>query len=536
MSTLCRCAWCGGLLAIVAFLGPAPVHSHDNDAELPDGVEIQVRGPVHEAFAQPNDPQVGPGPVVPKAPPAPIPEEPPAERPEGNNVQFIPGYWAWDPENNRFIWVSGTYRNAPPGRQWIPGHWEQTDGGWRWIPGYWAPEQQPEPRYVPEPPAPLDTEPNVAPPGDDFAWIPGTWVYRDTRFVWRPGYWSPFRVGRVWVPACYYWTPYGYIFNDGYWDYPFDARGVLFAPVWFSRPLWLTPGWCWRPTWAVGLGCFYDSCFVRVGCFGFFFGNFYGPACFNFGYRPWFNGCGRFNPGFAYYRWQNRLPNTWVAQQQRLYDDRAAGRAAVPPRDFAQQLARLNDGKKVGPDARVVAPLGQIKSLGNNIQLVKQTPAEVQKQKALADRTQEVALTRAKRLEAARVGDGANPKPSATLAPKNPPASAGTGDAKIGSSIRIPPKDASPSGVAGQTKPTGPTVSPRDGPRPLDGDSVPKLGKVGDGAGSKTADGPRGPDAKSVPKISSQGDPKVVTTPKSAAQPNRRQPRRRRLAAANPSR
>ena len=51
----------------------------------------------------------------------------------------------------------------------------------------------------PQPPAPLDNEPNVAPPGDDFNWIPGNWVYRETRFVWRPGYWSPFLLIGNWL-------------------------------------------------------------------------------------------------------------------------------------------------------------------------------------------------------------------------------------------------------------------------------------------------------------------------------------------------
>ena len=62
----------------------------------PEGVQVLTQGPIHEAFAEPvlYDPK--PGPVVPKASPAPIAELPPDQKPVGANVQWIPGYWAWD--------------------------------------------------------------------------------------------------------------------------------------------------------------------------------------------------------------------------------------------------------------------------------------------------------------------------------------------------------------------------------------------------------------------------------------------------------
>src|SRR5580692_2847818 len=102
--------------------------------------EAQTRGPVHEAFARPYDMAVQIDPVIKQKPPAPIPEEPPAVKPEGDSVGWIAGYWAWDADNNEFMWISGTYRNAPAGRVYVAGYWEQTaDGGWRWVHGYWAP-------------------------------------------------------------------------------------------------------------------------------------------------------------------------------------------------------------------------------------------------------------------------------------------------------------------------------------------------------------------------------------------------------------
>src|SRR4051812_27969458 len=125
----------------------------------PEGVEVQARGPVHEAFAQPIDGRPEPGPMIPQAPPDPVPELPPEQQPERANVQWITGYWAWDADRNVSIWVGGVSRDAPPGRRYVSGYWEQTPQGWRWVPGFWAPEAQEQVPYLPEPPASLENGP-----------------------------------------------------------------------------------------------------------------------------------------------------------------------------------------------------------------------------------------------------------------------------------------------------------------------------------------------------------------------------------------
>ena len=55
-----------------------------------------------------------------KPPPAPVQEVPPDQQPQGANVQWIPGYWAWDDSRNDYIWGSGFWRDLPPGRHWVP--------------------------------------------------------------------------------------------------------------------------------------------------------------------------------------------------------------------------------------------------------------------------------------------------------------------------------------------------------------------------------------------------------------------------------
>ena len=67
----------------------------------PQGGQVLTQGPVHEAFAAPVVHDAKAGPIVPKAPPDPIQEMPPDQKPSGQNIQWIPGYWAWDVDAQR---------------------------------------------------------------------------------------------------------------------------------------------------------------------------------------------------------------------------------------------------------------------------------------------------------------------------------------------------------------------------------------------------------------------------------------------------
>lgn len=360
--------------------GPA---ENDQPNLVPD-VDIQASGPVHEAFAQPFDAQPEPGPVVPKQPPPNVPEIPPEERPEGDDVQWIPGYWAWDSEKSDYLWISGTYRKTPQDRQFVPGYWTETTEGWRWVPGYWASASQPEVQYTPQPPASLENGPSVPGP-EDSLYIPGYWSYQGSTFAWRPGYWSTGYDGRIWIQPCYRWSPAGYVFVSGYWDYPFANRGLLFAPVCFNRPLWQTAGWGYRPYYTVNSGLFLNCLFYRP-TFGFYFGNFFGNNWAGRGYRPWY--AHHHSPYANYYRWQNRRDPGWYAGLQGGYVQRANGQLPVPPRTFAQQQ-RLKDGPHFG---QVVTPLNKLQDA--QVRLTKQTATQLNLQKANIERGRELARER----------------------------------------------------------------------------------------------------------------------------------------------
>src|SRR5947209_3371743 len=72
--------------------GATPPAGTGNTAAA-QGYTVLASGPVHEAYAQPDKQNPEPTPVVPKKPPPPIREEPPDQKPQGDNVQWIPGYW-----------------------------------------------------------------------------------------------------------------------------------------------------------------------------------------------------------------------------------------------------------------------------------------------------------------------------------------------------------------------------------------------------------------------------------------------------------
>src|SRR5262245_39855693 len=175
---------CGLLAAGRAQDAPPPV---------PQGVEVQARGPVHEAFATLTaDP--APTKAVSKRPPTPLEELPPEEKPEGDMI-WISGYWAWDDDRSDFLWVSGIWRAIPPGKQWVAGYWREVyEAKWHWVPGFWttppAEDVAQEVTYLPPPPPTPDLAPPGEPPTAESFYVPGFYVWTGRTYAWRSGYWA----------------------------------------------------------------------------------------------------------------------------------------------------------------------------------------------------------------------------------------------------------------------------------------------------------------------------------------------------------
>jgi len=330
-----------------------------------------TRGPIHEAFAAPIVHDPGAGPVIPKDPPSPIQEMPPDQKPAGQNVQWIPGYWAWDVSRNDFLWVSGIWRDPPPNSQWVPGYWNQVEGGNQWVPGTWMPvgsgqgpgqaSKQGQPSYLPPPPQSLETGPTTPQPSPNVAWTPGYWSWQGTNYVWRPGFWGAVQPNWIWIPAHYVWTPSGYLFVAGYWDLPVANRGLMFAPVYYPQPVYAQPNFVFTPSISIVGSAVTANLFVSAGTNQYLFGDFYAQNFVGIGITPWFSftfATGRplyYDPLFSYYAVVNVRQNPgWVTEIRRTYIQRRDNVALRPPHTYVEQTRLIERNVTINRNITVV--------------------------------------------------------------------------------------------------------------------------------------------------------------------------------------
>lgn len=295
-------AWVGGLLTL-GVTSAAVTQEQLPDLQLPpqDPIPLVIpdngnefgqpllRGPVHEAFAELYQAEPNPGVIITQRPPSLIDESPPEVQPMGRNIEWIPGYWAFDDQGEEFLWVSGIWREIPPGFRWLPGYWLELENqqGYQWVSGTWLPETSNEVQYLPEaPPATLERGPVGVAPSLNHIWVPGNWLWQERQYAWRPGFWSAGHVDWVWIPARYQWTPRGFLFCRGYWDYPLVRRGTLFSPYRFHRPFFTQPRVLFTPRVVIAMDVLPRHMWVRPRHCHYYFGDFYDGFA-GHGFVPW---------------------------------------------------------------------------------------------------------------------------------------------------------------------------------------------------------------------------------------------------------
>jgi hypothetical protein len=278
---------------------------------------------------------------------------------------WVPGYWSWDGDRNGYIWVSACWRAAPPNTYWVPGYWARVPEGWEWVAGFWAPVSAQSIEYLPAPPAIDDVQAPGPPPSEDDTWVPGCQYWYQGHYVLRRGYWLQQRPGWVWVPSHYIWTPRGYVFCQGRWDYSLDRRGVLFAPVYFPRPLYLRAGFSWSPSICIDLGVLQLNLFTYPRYSHYCFGDYYDDAYLRIGIYPRFETERHrtwYDPIYQYDRWEHRRTEPrWEEHERHEYDLRRADRDLRPARTYHElevRQIRLPDVQR--RDIQMARPLSAV--------------------------------------------------------------------------------------------------------------------------------------------------------------------------------
>jgi hypothetical protein len=346
-------------------VGGVHVHVGDGQPPPPDEVVVLTRGPVHEAFAQPVILDEGAEFTITHRPPASLDEIVPDQKPDGNHIVWIPGYWSWDTDRGDFIWVSGCWRAVPPNNSWVPGYWAKVPEGYQWIAGFWTTADTDEIEYLPAPPATLEEGPQGAGSADRI-WIPGCWIRQPGRYAWRPGFWEQARANWVWEPAHYVFTPRGYVYVDGYWDYSLERRGVAFLPVYCSSRVYGRAGFRYSPEIVLDLGVLTLELFSSPQRHHYYFGDYYGTEYSKEGFHPWYEARDHhdwYDPTFAHEQWTHRDDRKWADNQRVQYERRRDDKTVRPARTYEAmktQVARLpeNDRKQ----AQMARPMKEVVS------------------------------------------------------------------------------------------------------------------------------------------------------------------------------
>jgi hypothetical protein len=135
------------------------------------------------------------------------------------------------------------------------------------------------------------------------------------------------QAGWVWIPAHFVWTPAGYVFLEGHWDLDLTRRGMLFAPIYFTAPVYRRPNWFYRPTFVVQTDFLLGALFVRPGYSTYYFGDYFDASYRRRGFVSFADfrvGRVGFDPLFSYYRWTNRAVPHWEADFRAGYATRFA--------------------------------------------------------------------------------------------------------------------------------------------------------------------------------------------------------------------
>ena len=194
------------------------------------------------------------------------------------------------------------------------------------------------------------------------------------------------------------WTPRGYVFVDGYWDYPVNRRGPLFAPAYFDSGVYSHSGYSYSPSLLIDLAVFTEALFLRPNYHHYYFGDYYDNHYQKGGYYSAYayqtNRYG-YDPIYSHQRWEHRKDRGWDNRMAASYQYRRDNVDARPPRTWDAQRAISNTSEFKQNRMLVATPLDQMaKQKNSGVRFQAVTKSEKQ---ALAQRGQQVGQFRDQR-------------------------------------------------------------------------------------------------------------------------------------------
>jgi len=231
-----------------------------------------------------------------------------------------------------------------------------------------------------------------------------------------------------WSPAYYVWTPRGYVFVDGYWDYSVERRGVIFAPVYFESRVYGRRGYRYSPTIVIDIGVFSDHLFLRPRYCHYYFGDYYAASYYSGGFYASFSFESRrygYCPIFAHERWEHRRDREWERRVETTYQYRRDHEDARPPRTWAAQRSISASVTSRDKSLGVATSFDQLSKRKDGP--MRFQPVAREEKQQLVQREQEVRKSRDERrtLETTAVGTsnprpGKQSEPSKAKLPKSP--------------------------------------------------------------------------------------------------------------------
>ena len=333
-----------------------------------------------------------------KEPPQPIQEMPPDQKPAGQNIQWIPGYWAG---TSRATTSSGSAASGASRRPIVSGFpatgtksTGATSGSRE--PGFRSVrETRAKPAVVLAPaPAEPRSRSQHAPALSQRELDSRLLVLASVgiRLAARILGGRPAQLDLDARALCL--DPEWLSLRAGYWDLPVANRGLMFAPVYYPQPVYAQPNFVFTPSIGIVGSAVTANLFVQASTNQYMFGNFYAQNFVSVGITPWFSfsfATGPplfYDPLFSYYAVINVRQNPgWVAAVREQYVLRRDRVELRPPNTYIEQTRIIERNVNITRNVTVVdhrelaMPLSRLAAdpvAGRGMRMVKVEEAERQ--------------------------------------------------------------------------------------------------------------------------------------------------------------